>query len=134
MNNHAARPFEVSVVMDAQRGEVVEQSFSRREQGWMESLGPQRLLAADLWLAQLAPGSVVTGPALVKLSERLPSEVRALERKDWFPRAEAVGRLAARYHALGRRDDLWKLVPHYCRRSAAEEKLESMKNDQLSGT
>jgi tRNA threonylcarbamoyladenosine biosynthesis protein TsaB len=132
--NSADRPFVVSTVMDAQRGDVVEQSFSREKDGGMEPLGPQRLLAAEQWLAELTPGVVVTGPALVKLSERLPPGVRALDRSDWFPRAEAVGRLAARYHAQGRRDDLWKLVPHYCRRSAAEEKLESMKNDPHSGT
>jgi len=35
-----------------------------------------------------------------------------------------VARVAARDYAAGRRDDVWKLVPRYSRRSAAEEKLE----------
>jgi tRNA threonylcarbamoyladenosine biosynthesis protein TsaB len=59
---------------------------------------------------------------LVKLADRLPTAVKALDPRLWPPTAVAVGRLACRYHSQGRRDDLWKLVPQYCRRSAAEEK------------
>ena len=108
--------------MDALRGEVVVQSFARRPDGWFEPLGPQELVSADAWLARLAAGGVVTGPGLAKLVDRLPAGVKALDPRLWPPTAAAVGRLACRYHTLGRRDDLWKLVPHYCRRSAAEEK------------
>ena len=39
-------------------------------------------------------------------------------------RAGSIAQLAARDYAAGRRDDLWKLLPLYSRRSAAEEKLE----------
>jgi tRNA threonylcarbamoyladenosine biosynthesis protein TsaB len=88
--------------------------------------GPQELMAADAWLARLAPGTVVTGPALVRLADRLPSGVQSLERRYWFPRAAAVGRLAFRDYTAGRRNDLWKLVPHYFRRSAAEEKWDAL--------
>jgi hypothetical protein len=52
--------------------------------------------------------------------------VRALDRRLWSPRAAVVGRLAARHYARGRRDDLWKLVPYYFRRSAAEEKWDAL--------
>ena len=93
--------------------------------GWFEPQGPQELIAADAWLARLTPGSVVTGPGLVKLAGRLPSGVTALERRFWPATAAAVGRLTCHHYRLGRRDDLWKLVPHYCRRSAAEEKMDS---------
>ena len=121
----AAAPDDVaqlSVVMDALRGEVVAQSFARRPDGWFDPLGPQDLVSADAWLARLAPGDVVSGPGLAKLIDRLPVGITALDPRFWPPTAAAVGRLACRYHALGRRDDLWKLAPHYCRRSAAEEK------------
>ncbi len=117
---------EVSVVLDAQRGDVVVQSFAFRPQQGVESLVAEELISADAWLARLVPGTVVTGPALVRLADRLPAGVRALAPCDWSPRAAVVGRLAARYHAQGRRDDLWRLLPRYFRRSAAEEKWDAM--------
>ncbi len=115
----------VSVVMDAQRGEVVVQSFARRTDGWFEPAGPQELLDADAWLARLASDAIVTGPGLLRLADRLPQGVVALDQELWRPRAAMVGRLAARHYAEGRRDDLWKLVPRYYRRSAAEEKWDA---------
>ena len=116
---------EVSAVMDAQRGEVVARRFARRSDGWLEPLGPEKLLDVETWLMELPAGVAVTGPVLGKLADRLPSHVRALEPHYWLPRASVVARLAARDHSLGRRDDLWKLVPHYFRRSAAEEKWDA---------
>jgi tRNA threonylcarbamoyladenosine biosynthesis protein TsaB len=126
----------VYVAMDAQRGDVIVQSFVRKQpSGPVQPLGPQQLLPAEAWLAGLPEGAVVTGPALTRLvgddparppAAALPAGVRALDRRYWFPRAETVGRLAFRYHAAGRRDDIWKLVPHYFRRSAAEEKWDAL--------
>ena len=116
---------ELSVVTDALRGDVVAQSFTRQPDGRFEPSASQELVTADAWLVRLRPGSVVTGPGLAKLADRLPSGVTALDPRLWPPTAAAIGRLASRYHALGRRDDLWKLVPHYSRRSAAEEKWDA---------
>jgi tRNA threonylcarbamoyladenosine biosynthesis protein TsaB len=159
---------EISVVIDAQRGEVVVQSFLRQADGWFEPAGAEELLDADVWLArlqtvvsQVSPlplgegsgvracqatqqksnlqntasphpsplpkreGTVVTGPGIARLLDRLPPGVAALHQDYWHPRAAAVARVAARCHAQGRRDDLWKLVPHYYRRSAAEEKWDA---------
>jgi len=116
----------VSAAMDAQRGEVVAQSFARGSAGWFEPLGSQELIAAETWLTREVPAdAVLSGPALLKLANRLPPGVNVLDQSCWRPRATQVGRLAARDHALGRRDDLWKLVPHYSRRSAAEEKWDA---------
>ena len=163
---------EVSVVIDAQRGELVVQSFVRQADGAFAPAGAEELLDADVWLARLeavgsgqwavgsgqwevgsrqsAVGSgrnessasnpqslvpnpsVVTGPGLVRLRDRLPSCVAALDEGLWRPCAAVVGRLAARYYAQGRRDDLWKLVPHYYRRSAAEEKWDAGGLSQFS--
>jgi tRNA threonylcarbamoyladenosine biosynthesis protein TsaB len=131
---NAATKFPLSVVIDAQRGELVVQTFSHQADGWFEPIGPEELLDADVWLARLQPDStvsqgndnfVLTGPGLARLVERLPPGVEVLASPLWQPQAAVVGRLASRYHALGRRDDLWKLVPHYYRRSAAEEKWEA---------
>jgi tRNA threonylcarbamoyladenosine biosynthesis protein TsaB len=118
---------EVSTVMDAGRGEVVSQSFARHPDGSFEPRGPEELVSAETWLARLVPGTVATGPGLAKLVDRLPSGIKTLERRLWPPTAGAIGRLACRDYRLGRRDDLWKLVPHYCRRSAAEEKWDAKK-------
>jgi tRNA threonylcarbamoyladenosine biosynthesis protein TsaB len=114
---------EVSAAVDAQRGQVAARRFARRSDGWFEPLGPERLIDVDAWIEELPQGMAATGPALVKLADRLPSGMRVLDAKHWTPRASAVARLAARDYALGRRDDLWQLIPHYSRRSAAEEKL-----------
>jgi tRNA threonylcarbamoyladenosine biosynthesis protein TsaB len=108
--------------MDAQRGEVVARPFARQPDGRFEPTGPQALIPIDAWFGQLGPGAVITGPILGKLVDRLPSHVRAIEPDYWPPRASAVAWLADRDYALGRRDDLWNLLPRYCRRSAAEEK------------
>jgi tRNA threonylcarbamoyladenosine biosynthesis protein TsaB len=113
----------LSAVIDAQRGQVVAHDFARHSDGWFEPVGPEKLLDVDAWLKGLPKGIAVTGPVLQKLADRLPSHVRVLDSQDWPPRASLVARLAARDYAAGRRDDLWKLVPHYSRRSAAEEKI-----------
>ena len=68
---------------------------------------------------------MVSGPILGKLADRLPAGVVAVDSSRWPPRAATVARLAARYSALGRHDDLWALVPVYSRRAAAEEKWEA---------
>jgi tRNA threonylcarbamoyladenosine biosynthesis protein TsaB len=123
----------ITAVMDAQRGEVVSQQFALAADGdFWEAAGPQRLIDADAWLAELAPGDVVAGPILARLLDRLPQGVVALDERDWHPRAAMVGRLTARYHALGQRDDLWKLVPFYSRRSAAEEKAEEKLGEKMA--
>jgi tRNA threonylcarbamoyladenosine biosynthesis protein TsaB len=114
----------VSVVMDAQRGQVVARCYGRQSDGRFEPDEPERLLDAEKWIEQLPPGIAVSGPILAKLAAQLPSHVRVLDRRCWPPRAAMVARLAARAYASGRRDDLWTALPHYCRQSAAEEKLE----------
>jgi tRNA threonylcarbamoyladenosine biosynthesis protein TsaB len=112
----------LSVGMDAQRGEVVARLFVREASGWFLPDGPSRLLPLAAWLAGLPPKTPVAGPVLNRFGERLPAGVAALEAEYWRPTASAVGRLADRDYAAGRRDDLWTLLPRYSRRSAAEEK------------
>jgi tRNA threonylcarbamoyladenosine biosynthesis protein TsaB len=116
----------LAVAADALRGDVLAQSFAGKPGGVAEPLGPQELIPAETWLGRLAPGVLAAGPALVKLADRLPPGVEAMDRQSWFPRAAWVGRLAARDYALGRRDDLWRLAPRYFRRPAAEEKWEAL--------
>ncbi len=114
----------INVAVDAQRGEVVARSFRRGKRGWFEPITVAELVAADAWLDALDSGAVITGPVLYKLADCVPDRVTVLDPRYWPPRASTVARIAAREYASGRRDDLWKLVPRYSRRSAAEEKWE----------
>jgi tRNA threonylcarbamoyladenosine biosynthesis protein TsaB len=115
----------LTAVIDAQRGDVVAQSFALDNDSRPTALGPRELLPAEQWIARLGDNAMVTGPGLERLEKqkRLPPGVRVVAPELWRPRAAIIGRLAARYWAAGRRDDLWTLVPEYFRPSAAEEKF-----------
>lgn len=112
----------LTVAIDAQRNELVVQTFQMQQ-----AASPFQLIDAELWLSTLAPGDFVAGPVLKKLLPLLPAGVTALPPDCWRATAANVARLAARDYALGRRDDLWKLLPIYSRKSAAEEKWEKNK-------
>jgi tRNA threonylcarbamoyladenosine biosynthesis protein TsaB len=114
---------EISVAIDAQRGDVVAQSFRRGRDGWPEPSSHEQLLPLEAWLSGVPAGAAVSGPILRKVPS-LPSSLRVLDRSLWDPTAAAVGQLAERLYRAGRRDDVWALAPHYSRRPAAEEKLE----------
>ncbi|NLF09025.1 MAG: tRNA (adenosine(37)-N6)-threonylcarbamoyltransferase complex dimerization subunit type 1 TsaB [Pirellulaceae bacterium] len=114
------------VSIDAQRGDVVARTFEVESANHVQPIGPEELIPLDEWLQRLTPGSFVSGPALLRHAERLPPNVAVMDRELWFPCAAAVGLLAARDYAAGRRGDIWKLAPRYSRRSAAEEKWDAM--------
>ena len=71
---------------------------------------------------RLQPGTLVTGPVLARLANRLPAGVVAVPDELWQLQAASVAQLASMQFAQGRRDDVWNLVPYYGRLSAAEEK------------
>jgi tRNA threonylcarbamoyladenosine biosynthesis protein TsaB len=116
---------ELHAVMDAQRKELFLARY-RIESGQAIRLAENQIIAADTWLPSLAPGTIVTGPGLAKLSGQLPPGVVAVDAAHWEPQATTIGRLAFAEHRHGRRDDLWKLAPAYLRASAAEEKRATM--------
>jgi tRNA threonylcarbamoyladenosine biosynthesis protein TsaB len=112
----------VSVIVDAQRGDLVAQEFIRGADGFFVPAHEERMISAEQWLAELPVGMAVAGPALAKIAAILPADANILDQSYWRPRAGAVAQLARRQYAAGRRDDLWTLLPHYSRLSAAEEK------------
>jgi tRNA threonylcarbamoyladenosine biosynthesis protein TsaB len=116
---------QVSLVADAQRGQLLAARWRRGAAGEWREESPASLLDIDRWLASLAPGDVVAGPALAlgrpKLADSLPAGVVVLPEIHWMPTAATVARLAWRDFQAGRRDSLWSLVPRYHRPSAAEE-------------
>ncbi|MFM7071163.1 MAG: tRNA (adenosine(37)-N6)-threonylcarbamoyltransferase complex dimerization subunit type 1 TsaB, partial [Planctomycetota bacterium] len=117
---------QLNIVSDAQRGQLLAARWKRvAGSDWDEDVSTS-LLDVDRWLASLAPGDVVAGPALSTgrpaLAASLPPGVFALPENFWLPTAAFVARLAWRDFQAGRRDSLWSLVPRYHRPSAAEEK------------
>ena len=125
----AGAAHEVHAVIDAQRSElfvgrfrVAELNAQSADLPPLTRSQPDQIVAADAWLANLSPQTVVTGTGLAKLEGRLPADVVAAPNESREPRAAVVGRLAWRDYESGRRDDLWKLAPLYLRPSYAEEK------------
>ncbi len=126
----------LDVVMNAQRQQVFAACYRCRG-AIREVLEPPRILDDQAWLDSLAldaspggasgdePTRLVTGAGLSRLRAHLPDGVRVASPDGWSPRAVAVGRLGFHLYRAGRRDDLWKLAPHYFRPSAAEEVWET---------
>ena len=105
-------------IIDAQRGELFASCFHASKGCGAET----SIITQDAWLAALRPGDGVTGPAVRRILLRLPKDVTVVPEPRWQSTAETVGQVAWRAYRNGHRDDVWRLVPHYYRQSAAEEK------------
>lgn len=112
-------PGNLQVVLEAQRQELFVATYRALENSSWQRSAEDQIVPSQHWLANLPAGEMVTGPALKKLRDKLPSTVIVAPEADWHPRASTVAR-------LGRQsvqpDELWTLVPHYLRVSYAEEK------------
>ena len=136
----------LAVAVDAQRGDVVAGTFLRDAAGTSPSNASDALLSDTLlsdasggwrpdapaklvpwraWLDALPDGVAVLSPLLRKRAGDVPTRLVLAPESCWTPRAACVAQLAAARWAQRRGDDLWKLAPLYCRRSAAEEKADS---------
>jgi tRNA threonylcarbamoyladenosine biosynthesis protein TsaB len=109
-------------VLEAQRQELFVACFDLARPIVEQADAATEILGVDAWLARLQQGDAVAGPPLVKLSERLPPEVAAVDARLWSPSAAAAGRLGAALFERGATIDPLALVPNYYRKSAAEEK------------
>lgn len=114
----------VAVAFDAGRGDVyaaVVGPDPASPTGW--SMGPATLEPAAAWLASLAAGSVIAGPAL-DLVAMGPTQARltTAPREAWFPTAADAAAIALLRAAAGAADDPHSLVPEYSRPSYADEK------------
>jgi tRNA A37 threonylcarbamoyladenosine modification protein TsaB len=109
------------VIDDALRGDVFVERF--------EAAGSQgvRLVPFEAWLAETALGDLVTGPGVPVWKNRIEERgLRLASPEIWRPTARAVAAVGARLAERGTTTDPFALVPLYIRRSAAEEKLDSM--------
>lgn len=115
----------VWAILDAQRQQLFAACFQPGTQNVIDRLPETLVIGVDDWLDQLRAGDVVSGPPLEELSGRLPADVRAVDAARWSPTAEVVARLGIAGLERGETVDPMQLVPHYFRRSAAEEKAEA---------
>ena len=86
-------------------------------------LATAKIVSHDEWLASCEPGWSSDRPSVGKTRDTFAigrAGRRAATR--WEPMAVTVGHLATRAMEAGRQDDVWQMVPHYLRRSAAEDK------------
>ena len=113
----------LSVGVDAQRGDVVAQTFELSPEG-PQPVSERRLIAvADWWNEkERYPQIVFTGPALDRFRTKVSEGAILADESLWTPKASVAGRLAAMRLATGESDDLQSLVPIYSRLSAAEER------------
>jgi tRNA threonylcarbamoyladenosine biosynthesis protein TsaB len=113
----------VSVVADAQRGQVYVAEFVRRPLGGLDIARASHIEPLGEWLAQLDPAIAVLGPALdsPRIRSALPEGFALFDAALNYPSGQWLIELARETWAGGRRDDLWRLEPQYLRQSSAEE-------------
>jgi tRNA threonylcarbamoyladenosine biosynthesis protein TsaB len=125
--NAPATAMRISVIGDAQRGDLYVADFVRQAPGAKPvPTQPTHIERLVDWLARLEPGQFVLGPGLNSPSIRaaIPPELVPSDPGRNFPEGNALIELAGEIWTSGRRDDPWTLEPHYFRKSAAEEKWE----------
>ncbi len=109
------------VVLDAQRQQLFAGCYVPATGTWTAS-GETHVVDDARWLESLRPGDLAAGPALKRLAGQVPDAVRLASEECWQPSAASAARLAWLHYQRGRRDDPFRLLPHYFRPSAAEEK------------
>jgi tRNA threonylcarbamoyladenosine biosynthesis protein TsaB len=108
-------------VLDAQRGELFAARFVFGTLDRRSAPAGVQVIDRHAWLAQLAAGELVSGPALQRSVLGIPLNVTIVDNQFWQPKAESVGRLGHEQMLAGRHDDLFQLSPQYFRQAAAEE-------------
>ncbi len=118
----------ISVVADAQRGEVYSAEFSRQApEDPLECVRESRIEPLASWAGRLEPGTLVLGPGLDQSAIRgkVPAELLAADAEMNYPDGRRLLDILDREWAAGRRENMWLVEPRYLRRSSAEEKWDS---------
>lgn len=114
----------LQVIDDAQRGELFVGTFERDDDGSWFQCGTTEIISTDEWIAGLTPKTVVSGPAVLKLHDRLIGRCVFEVTEVLVPTARSIARIGERRALHGETSDAWGLEPLYLRRSAAEEKAQ----------
>jgi tRNA threonylcarbamoyladenosine biosynthesis protein TsaB len=123
--NAPGRALRISVIGDAQRGDLYAADFGRAEEGApLCRLSETRVIALDVWAAELPGDAFVLGPALTvpRLAAAVPrSAARDDDPAVNLPDPRRLAEFARDAWRSGRREEVFFLEPIYLRRSAAEE-------------
>jgi tRNA threonylcarbamoyladenosine biosynthesis protein TsaB len=124
----------ISVIADAQRGDVFAADFARpAPAARLERVGPTRVERGCDWCARIRENTLVLGPALERPGTPLPPGALAGPPHANYPDGCTLLRLALALWETGRRDDPWFLEPIYLRPSAAEDQWNHLKAHDRSG-
>jgi tRNA threonylcarbamoyladenosine biosynthesis protein TsaB len=132
--NAPAEAMRISVIGDAQRGDLYVADFVRQAPGATPfPTQPTHIERLADWLARLEPDQFVLGPGLnsPQIRAAIPAELWPANSALNFPEGNALIELARETWMSGRRDNPWSLEPSYLRKSAAEEKWESRQNERM---
>ena len=115
----------LTVIGDAQRGDVFVGEYQRLPEGRWERGRDIRIVEFAVWNADLPSDAVVSGPGLESYRDDLELHERALGPEYCRPRATHVAHIGAELSGAGVSHDPYSIDPIYGRKSSAEEKLES---------
>jgi len=114
----------LTVAIDAQRNEVVTQTFHLTVENSMEPVRSERLLPVSEWWAEAGCYPVLfSGPALERYASKVPPGAKLAPQEYWQPRASVVATLGVERFRQGITVDPFAILPIYARQSAAEEKM-----------
>ena len=114
----------VWVLEDAQRGALFAGLYERAGDGRFGSIRGTEILPPEEVIELARSDEFFSGPGVKRLSAELRSSDRCLPESCATPRGVVVAALGRREYEAGRTIDPFVLVPHYIRRSAAEETAE----------
>jgi tRNA threonylcarbamoyladenosine biosynthesis protein TsaB len=113
----------ISVIADAQRGQLYVAEFVRVDGIRLEPTRACQIEPLAAWLARLDPSTAILGPALdsPRIRSALPTGLEIGDSALNYPVGHRLIELARETWSSGRRDDPWTLEPRYLRDSSAEE-------------
>lgn len=118
----------VAVAVDAQRGDAYIAGFARETAGTpLLRVSPTRIEPVESWANALEPGTLVLGPALLKLLPTWPDHVHLGTIDQGHPDPARLIPLASEALEAGRTLDPFFVEPVYLRRSAAEDQWDARK-------
>jgi tRNA threonylcarbamoyladenosine biosynthesis protein TsaB len=122
--NAPAESERVSIIADAQRGQIYVADFIREAPaGPLLRRRATRVESILAWLTGLEPETLVLGPGLdsPRIQSALPAGLLNHDPVLNYPDGHRLIELAIQTWASGRRDDHWLIEPNYLRQSSAEE-------------
>lgn len=116
----------VSVITNAQRGDLFLGRYKRNENGIFESTEKIEIVSGKEWVATLTQEDRISGNGIQIIQDFLPSGGISLHEKYWLPGAETVARLGDLETSSLTKNEVFELEPFYLRKSAAEEKKDNL--------